>query len=359
LYKNMTKKDYYEILGVSRSASKEEIKKAYRKLAHQYHPDKGGGDEQRFKEISEAYRVLADDQKRSQYDQFGANFPNGASGGWSGEDIFSQFSRQGHGFEDVFEDLFSGLGGSGFGGRRREKRGSDISIALDISFYDSVFGTMRGVILEKTSICDVCKGKGAEEDAFKKCSTCQGKGTVRESRRSIFGTFTSLSECTHCYGKGEVPEKPCKVCNGATVMRKRENINIDIPPGIRDGEAIKLTGLGEAMPLGAPGDLYVKIGVLPNPVFRREGYDLLMDLSLPLSKMLMGGKEAVETMDGKIEVKIPELSKGGDYLRVRNKGVPQGTNSRGDLLIKLNPKLPKKLSGKSKDLLAELEKEGL
>ncbi len=357
-------KDYYSVLGVAKDASKEEIKRAYRKLAHQHHPDKAGGNEDKFKEINEAYQILGDDQKRKQYDQFGSTFSSqggGAPPGWD----FSGFA-DGGGFEfggsnlgDIFEDFLGGF--SGFrGARGRQKRGSDISIGIDISFSDSVFGTKRNVILEKTSACEACDGMGAEPGTSKnKCDTCQGTGTVRESRKSIFGAFTSLRECDKCHGRGEIPDKPCKVCKGAGVLKKRESIDIEIPPGIQDGEAIKLTGLGEAVSNAAPGDLYVRIHVMRHSIFKREGNDLLMDLELLPTRMILGGEETIETLDGKISVKIPELSKPLDYLRVRGKGIFKSRSTRGDLLIRLLPKVPKKISSHARKLLSDLEREGL
>ena len=223
------------------------------------------------------------------------------------------------------------------------------------------------ILLDKTSLCDVCGGSGAEPGSHvKKCDLCQGTGTVRESRRSILGSFTSLAECSKCRGKGEIPEHFCKHCRGQGVFRKQENINIQIPAGIRDGEAIKLTGMGEALSGGVAGDLYVKINVTPHSVFRREGFDLVMNLYAQPSKMILGGEEAIETLEGppdgragKILVRIPELSKAGDILRLRQKGVPKARGGRGDLLILLHQKLPRKLSSQAKKLLLDLEREGL
>ena len=355
-------KDYYEILGVGKNSSQEDIKRAYRKLAHQHHPDKKGGDEKKFKEINEAYQILGDDTKRSQYDQFGRTFHSQPGGrgqsGWSGD--FSDFAQgfEGMDFGDIFGDIFGGFGG---GHGRRTRRGSDIAINLEVPFAESVFGGKRSVIMEKKSACENCGGSGVEKgSSIKKCPTCQGTGTIRETRRSIFGSFSSLTECSICNGKGEIPEKACRACKGAGISRKQETIHIEIPSGIRDGEAIKLTGMGEATHGGASGDLYVKIKVHPHPVFRREGHDLLMELQISISKMLLGGNENIETLDGKVEIKIPELSKSGDFLRLRGKGVPSGRgHNRGDLLVRLLTKLPKKLSNTAKQLLSDLEREGL
>ena len=221
--------------------------------------------------------------------------------------------------------------------------------------------------MEKSKKCEICNGSGAEPGSqLKKCEKCGGVGTVRETRRSLFGSFTSLSECSHCRGRGEVPEKICRHCRGAGILKKQETIDINIPAGIRDGEAVKLTGLGEEIAKGPAGDLYVRIHVLPNHIFRREGFDILMDLYLPLTKMLLGGEETVETLDGKTLVAIPELSKSGDFLRLRGKGVFKGRGGRsaspagrGDLLIRMLLKLPRKLSQEAKKLLSSLEKEGI
>lgn len=347
-------KDYYETLGVSKEASKEDIKRAYRKLAHKHHPDKNGGDEKKFKEINEAFQVLGDDSKRRQYDQFGT------AGGFSG-DSSQGFGggRWGFGAEDlgdVFETFFGGFTRHG----SNIKRGSDISIAIDITFAESVFGVKRSILLQRSANCEICGGSGSEAGSKKrKCGVCQGTGTIRESRKSIFGMFTSLAECSSCKGAGEVSEHPCKSCRGAGIKRKQENLDIDIPPGIQNGEMIKLVGFGEDIFGGTSGDLYIKIGVTPHPVFRREGNDILMDLQLRISTMLLGGDEKIETLDGNILVKIPELSSAGDFLRVRGKGIVKNRTGRGDLLIRLYPKIPKKLSSQAKKILSDLQEEGL
>ena len=366
--------DYYKILGVSERASQEDIKRAYRKLAHQYHPDKKGGSEQKFKEINEAYQMLGNEEKRKQYDQFGHAF-DGASkdsgfGGFSSQGGAPFGADFGADFGDVFEEFFSGFGGMGRTSQRRERsRGSDIAVAIDVSFAESVFGSKRTLVLEKTARCVHCGGNGAEPgSALKTCGTCRGSGTIRETRRSIIGSFTTLGECTLCSGSGKIPEKKCDSCKGDGAVRKNETIEIEIPPGIRNEEAIKLMGQGEAAPRGTVGDLYVKIRVLPHPIFRREGNDLLMDLTVPYTALLRGGEQIIETLDGKIQVKIPELSQSGDILRVRGKGIARQTSqfrqsisgaARGDLLIVLKQKLPKKLSSRARKLLEDLSSEGL
>ena len=319
--------------------------------------------------------MLGNEEKRRQYDQFGHAFSG--SGGTQG---FSGFSSQGGSpfgadfgadFGDIFEEFFSGFGGMGGASRHRARdRGSDIAVAIDISFAESVFGRARTLVIEKTVRCAHCGGNGAEPgSSLKTCGTCQGSGTIREMRRSIIGSFTALSECTLCRGGGKIPEKKCSHCRGDGIVRKNETIDIEIPAGIRNEEAIKLTGQGEAAPLrGVAGDLYIKIHVLPHPVFRREGNDLVMDLAVPFSALLLGGEQMIETLDGKIQVKIPELSQSGDILRIRVKGVARPTSTlrqsisgtqRGDLLIRLRQKLPKKFSPKARKLLEDLSNEGL
>ncbi|HDH04035.1 MAG TPA: molecular chaperone DnaJ [Candidatus Campbellbacteria bacterium] len=363
---------YYEILGVNKSASKEEIKKAFRKLAHKYHPDKNKGDDSKFKEINEAYSVLGDDKKRAEYDAYGRVFGDsgGAGQGFGGFD-FSGFSAgkqsSGWGFDassaevefdlgDIFEGFFGGNSGS-----RRTKRGRDISIDLEISFEESVFGTERKVLISKIAVCGKCEGNGAEPGAdSKKCSFCQGSGRIRETKKSFFGSFASMRECDKCLGKGAIPSKKCSVCGGSGVVPKKEEIGIVIPSGIEDGEMIKLSGMGEAVAGGISGDLYVKIHVLPNSVFRKQGNDIFMDLDIKISDSLLGCEKEIKTIDGVIKLKIPAGIDSGEVLRVRGKGIPrQGQGKRGDLMIKIVVRTPKKISRSAKNLIEELKKQGL
>ncbi|MDE2399877.1 MAG: molecular chaperone DnaJ [Patescibacteria group bacterium] len=361
-------KDYYETLGVKKNASKEEIKKAFYKLAHKYHPDKKEGNEAKFKQVNEAYQVLSDDTKRSKYDQFGSQYENMSqahgqgAGGFEGFD-FSNFAGGFQGgsadfdfgnLNDIFSDFFGG------GGRAQARRGRDISTEIQISFSDSVFGTNRKILITKTSSCLVCKGSGAKAGTkMETCKTCNGQGKIHETKRSFLGTISSTKVCETCYGSGEVPKERCETCKGKGVLRREEEISIVIPAGIRDGEMIRMTGMGEAMSKGTSGDLYIKINVAPHAMFKREGNDLVMDLNLKLSDALLGMKYPIETLDGKIEVTIPEGVSINEILRVRGKGVPAGKNKRGDLLIKLNIKLPSKISRKSRELIEELKKEGI
>jgi molecular chaperone DnaJ len=364
-------KNYYEILGVNKSASKEEIKNAFYKLAHKYHPDKKEGNEAKFKQANEAYQVLSDDSKRSKYDQYGSGFENvgnssaggfgGSQQGFEGFD-FSGFQNGNADFDfgnlnDIFSDFFGG--GMG-GGRRETKRGRDISTEVQISFSDSIFGTNRKILITKTSSCLTCHGSGAKAGSgMMTCKTCNGQGHIRESKRTIFGNIANTKICEVCGGKGEVPKEVCETCKGKGVLRREEEVSIVIPAGIRDGEMVRMTGYGEAVSKGTTGDLYVKINVAPHSLFKREGNDLVMNLNLKLSDALLGIKYPIETLDGNIEVTIPEGVSINEILRVRGKGVPISKSKRGDLLIKLNIKLPGKLSRQSREIVEELKKEGI
>lgn len=361
-------KNYYEILGVTKDASKDDIKKAFYKLAHKYHPDKKEGDEKKFKELNEAYQVLSDDQKRSKYDQFGSGFENmgGFQGGQGFEGFdFSDFAQgfQNGGAEfdfgnlnDIFSDFFTG----GMGGRGQVRRGRDISTEIQISFADAVFGLERKILITKTSSCEVCHGNGAKPGTkMETCKTCNGQGKIHEAKRSILGMISTTKVCEKCLGSGEVPKETCEKCKGVGVLRKEEEISVIIPAGIRDGEMIRMTGMGEAVAKGTSGDLYIRINVASHPVFKRDGHDLVMNLNLKLSDALLGAEYPIETLDGPITVKIPEGVSVNEVLRVKGKGIPMSKSKRGDLLIKLNIKLPTKLSRKSKELVEELKKEGI
>ncbi len=355
-------KDYYEILGVSRDASEADIKKAFRKLAQKYHPDKGG-DEAKFKEISEAYAVLGDKKKRAEYDTYGQTFAGSSSGGFSGFD-FSNFAQGfgGGAFEFDLEDLFGGFEDF-FGGTQRAgrvKRGRDISVDLEISFKESVFGTTKTIVLQKQKKCEACGGVGAEDkDKFKTCPACNGKGKIHETKRTILGTFTTVATCKQCSGTGKVPEKPCKTCGGEGVVVGREEVEIKIPAGIEDGEVVRLAGLGEATKGGEPGDLYVKVHVSPDPVFSREGLNLKMTLPVKITDALLGAQYKVVDLEGNvIKLKIPQFTKDGDILRLKGKGIKAGGRT-GDLLVEVQMEMPKKLSRKAKKLLEELKEEGV
>ncbi len=360
-------KDYYTILGVPRGSSKDDIKKAFRKLAHKYHPDKTGGDATRFKEASEAYAVLSDDKKRGEYDAYGRVFSEGGAGGPQGAPSgfdFNDFARAFSGFkefEDVdLGDLFGDIFGFGSGARRGAPRGRDISIDVEISFADSVFGVERKLLLTKTSSCSECSGSGAKRGSETiLCSACNGRGKIHETRRSFFGTFTSVSACSVCHGSGKMPKDKCSACRGAGVRQAQEEIAITIPPGIESGEMIRLTGAGEAVPGGTPGDLYVKIHVQKHARFRKEGANLETDLSVKLTDALLGATYTLATLEGDIEVTIPEGVTHGEILRVRGKGIPLDRSRRGDLLITIKIQFPTRLSKKARETLKILKEEGI
>jgi molecular chaperone DnaJ len=363
-------KNYYDILGVPKSASEDEIKKAFRSLAQKYHPDKKGGDEAKFKEVSEAYAVLSDKSKRAQYDQFGQYQAGGAQGGFGGAGFegfdFSNFQNGGFqgGFSfngqefdlgDIFGEVFGNRGAS-----RSRARGRDISIDIELTFKESILGTERRMLIAKVGTCDVCDGSGAQKgSATKNCATCNGKGEIRETRNTFFGNFTSARACPNCNGRGTVPEKPCASCRGDGVRKREEEIHVVVPAGVEDGEMIRMPGRGEAAPGGAAGDLYVKLHVRTDHAFSREGNNLVTTASIKLTDAILGTDIEVPTVDGKTTVSIPAGTNHGDVVRVRGEGVPHGRGSRGDLLVRVQVATPKKLSRTAREAIEKLRAEGL
>ncbi|OGG57354.1 molecular chaperone DnaJ [Candidatus Kaiserbacteria bacterium RIFCSPHIGHO2_01_FULL_55_17] len=363
-------KDYYSILGVTKSASEEEIKSAFRKLAHKLHPDKKGGDEKKFKEVSEAYTVLSDKKKRAEYDTYGRTFAGGGpqgGPGFGGFD-FSNFQGfgpngapfgggQGQAFEFDLGDVF----GEFFGGASRARsRGRDISIDIELSFRESVFGTERRVLLAKQSACTTCGGTGAKKGSkLVSCAACNGKGDIRETRNSFFGTFTTARACPRCHGRGQIPETPCDVCRGEGVARREEEIRVMVPAGIADGEMIRMPGMGEAVAGGSAGDLYVKLHVREDKNFIREGNDLTTILGIKLTDALLGGEYRIRTLDEDEMLTIPAGISHGEIMRIRGKGVPYGRGARGDLLVRIEIEFPKKLSRSARELIEKLRTEGL
>jgi molecular chaperone DnaJ len=289
----------------------------------------------------------------------------GQQGGFEGFD-FSNFSAGFQGgntdfnfgnLNDIFSDFFTG--GMG-GGRREARRGRDISTEMQISFSESVFGTSRKILLTKTSNCSTCNGSGAKPGTkMETCKYCNGQGKIREVKRTILGNISTTKICEECLGSGEVPKEKCEICKGKGVLRHEEEITVNVPVGIRDGEMIRMTGSGEAITKGTAGDLYIKINVATHPMFKREGNDLIMNLDLKLSDALLGAEYPIQTLDGQISVKIPEGISINEILRVKGKGVPISKNKRGDLLIKLKIKLPSRISRKSRELIEQLQKEGI
>lgn len=355
-------KDYYATLGVDKKVSGEDIKKAFRKLAQKHHPDKGGN-EAKFKEITEAYAILSDEKRRREYDNYGQTFPGGGQGFPGGFD-FSQF-QQGDGnfdFGDIFEG-FSDIFGSRTGGRgspRARSRGRDISIDIEIPFKETIFGTKRSALLAKLSTCTICDGSGAKPGtSLEGCKTCGGSGRVHETRNSILGSFTNVRVCGVCEGSGKIPKEKCSECRGNGVKRKEEEVTVTIPAGLDAGEMIRIPQHGEAVKGGLAGDLYVKVHVKPHPTFRKEGANLIMNLPVKLTDALTGTTVSIKTLDDKIlEVKIPPMQKPSEVLRVRGNGVPM-QGGRGDLLMNLEIALPHKLSSKAKQAIHDLKAEGL
>ncbi len=359
-------KNYYDTLGVKKDASKDEIKKAFYKLAAKYHPDKKDGDEAKFKEINEAYQTLSDDKKRKEYDTYGQTFngqgPFGNGSGFGGFGGFNQGDFQDMQFDfgdlgDIFGDMFGG----GFGGSR-PKRGRDISLEIDVPFTEAVFGTERNVLISKVATCDTCSGKGARPGTkMKTCSTCNGQGKVHDVKRTFMGNFQTVNTCSACYGVGQVPEEKCSSCKGHGVLNKREEINIAVPAGISNGEMIRMTGMGEAVQGGTTGDLYVKINVIPHKLWKREGNDLVITHEIKLTDALLGAKHSIVGLDGDISFEITEGASTGEVLRVKGRGVPHlhEKGKRGDVLIKLHIRMPKKLSKKAVAFIEGLKEEGL
>ncbi|MEX0931351.1 MAG: molecular chaperone DnaJ [Candidatus Paceibacterota bacterium] len=348
-------KDYYNILGIEKNASKEDIKKAFRKLAHKYHPDKAGGDSSKFNEVSEAYSVLSDEKKRAEYDTYGRTF-SGEAGGPSG---FGGFDFNGQGFDVDLGDIFNEFFGGGSRGGR-QARGRDVSIDIHISFKESIFGGERRVLVTKTSQCKTCAGNGAKPGSeMVTCARCNGAGRIHETKRSLFGTFSTEKACSECHGVGKTAKEKCTECRGDGVVYGEEEIIVRIPAGIDHGEMVRLTGMGEAVPHGHPGDLYVKLHVESHPTLKKEGNALTMTLGVKLSDALLGSTYTIETLDGAIELKIPAGVTWGEILRVRGKGVPIDNKRRGDILVTIEVLLPKKLTKNSKKLLEELKKEGM
>lgn len=362
-------KDYYAILGVPKTASADEIKKAFRRLAHEHHPDKGGN-EQRFKDVNEAYQVLGDEKKRAAYDRFGsAAFEQGGPGpgGFGGFD-FNGFG--GGGFQvnmDDLGDLGDVLGemfgfGRASGGRRGKPRGQDISIDLELSFKESIFGVTKEVNLLKHDRCEHCKGEGAEPGTKRvSCKTCSGSGQVRQAQRTLFGVMQVASTCSTCAGVGTVPETPCKICKGEGVNRRESKLSIEVPAGISNGDALKMPGQGEAAPYGGvSGDLYIRLHVAHDSHFTREGSTLRSEVEVPFSTLVLGGSVDVETVDGMREVSIRERTPTGAEVVMQGSGVPTGRRGeRGDHIVTVKAHVPKKLTREQEQALEVLRGLGL
>jgi molecular chaperone DnaJ len=361
-------KDYYNILGVDKSASADEIKRAFRKKAHEFHPDKKGGDEAKFKEVNEAYQILGNADKRKQYDQFGDAAFQGqgfAGTGMRWEDFVRQaqsggFSNGGVQFDfGDLGDLFGGLGdifGFSNGRSSRRQRGSDIQTQMEISFREAIFGASKDISLYKTTLCDKCKGNGAEPGTpITTCKTCKGSGVVTQMQRTILGSFQTRGTCPDCHGEGKQAENKCSQCGGSGLQRENVRLSVKIPAGIDDGQTIKLAGQGEAVSGGAAGDLYITIRVKPERGFERDGDDILTVVEISVAQAVLGDKISVATVDGDVTLKIPAGTQSGTVFKLRGRGVHSlRGNGRGDQLVRVIIRIPTKLSRAERKLYEEL-----
>jgi molecular chaperone DnaJ len=351
----MTQRDYYEILGVPRNASNDELKAAFRRLARQYHPDvnKAPDAEERFKEINEAYAVLSDPEKRAAYDRFGHAGVKGAGA----PDFTVDFSD----FADLFSDLF-GFGGFGRSARRTRtmpRRGADLSYRLDLTFEEAIFGAEKEIEITRDEICSTCRGSGAEPGTSPmRCATCNGTGEVRQVRQTILGSMVQVSTCPTCDGVGETIPTPCHTCQGRGLERRTRRKRVTIPAGVDDGTQIRLAGEGQPGINGGPnGNLYITIRVLPHKFFRRRENDILLDLSINVAQAALGAEVEVPTVDGSTRLKIPPGTQPGKVIRLRGKGVPYlRGNGRGDQLVIINVEVPTRLTPEQRQLFEQLAK---
>ncbi len=347
------KRDYYQVLDVPRTASADEVKKAYRQLARQYHPDvnKSPDAEERFKEINEAYEVLRDEQKRAAYDRFGHAGVQGAAGaGYSG------FG----GFEDIFEEFFSGFGmGSRRRARQGPRRGADLAYDLTISFEEAAFGCEKEIEILRHETCPRCQGNGAEPGTQPmRCPQCNGSGEVRQIQQSILGSFVNVSTCPRCRGVGEIVTSPCSECRGHKVVQVPRTLSVKIPAGVDAGMRVRLTSEGEPGTYGGPpGNLYVTILVESHPYFRRRDSDVLLELVINVTQAVLGDEITVPTLDGEVPLKIPAGTQSGKVFRLRGRGIPRlRRNGRGSQLVIIQVAIPTRLTAEQKRLFKELSK---
>lgn len=367
----MSKRDYYEVLGVSKTATQDELKKAYRKLARKYHPDLNKDNAEaaeKFKECNEAYSVLSDEQKRAQYDQFGhAAFENGGmggGGGFGGAGGFGGFG--GSGMEDIFDMFFGGQGGRG--GRSSKagpQRGADLRFDLEISFEEAAFGLEKEINLYRDEVCDHCHGEGAEPGSkVETCPECSGSGYVRFTQNTMFGQMVNERPCSRCKGEGKIISEPCKECRGKGTVKRNKKLKVKIPAGVDNGSRLRVSNEGEAGAKGGPsGDLYVYLYVKPHKFFERDGTTVLCEVPINIVQATLGADIKVPTLDGQVTMKIPEGTQPGKVMRIKGKGIPSLRNSsRGDQLVRIKVVVPTKLSDKQKDALrkfADISKDNI
>ena len=351
----MAKKDYYEVLGVSKTASEDEIKKAYRKLARKYHPDVNPDDESaeaKFKEVSEAYEVLANPEKKSTYDQYGhAGMDPNSFGGFGGGDF--------GGFSDIFDVFFGGGGPGRSRTHRGPTRGNDLRYDLIIDFEEAAFGTEKTISLSRYENCEKCGGSGAKEGTeAKTCETCGGTGQVAQTQRTAFGQFQTVKPCPTCGGEGTIIEEKCPACKGEGKVRKTKKLEVKIPAGVDTGSRLRMSGEGEAGDLGGPnGDLYIYISVRPHEYFIRQGNDIILEYPLNIVQASVGTEVEVPTLEGTIKLKIPEGTQSGTVFRLKGKGITSIKGySKGDQHVQVKVIIPKNLTSEQKDTLKKLEK---
>lgn len=360
------KRDYYEVLGVEKSATDDEIKKAYRKMAKKYHPDLNPDDktaEAKFKEVGEAYEVLSDKQKRSRYDQFGhAGVDPSYGGGQGGYERYQQYNHGDFGdFNDIFGDIFSGFG---FGGSTKTRnpngpiRGNDTQVRIQLTFMEAAKGCKKEIPIQRLERCNDCNGTGAKPGTSPEtCPECHGSGQVRVQQRSPFGVIQTVKACSRCGGKGKVINDPCKACNGLGRIRHNKKISVDIPAGIDNGQTFVVRGMGDdGINSGPAGDLNVTVTVKEDPIFQRDGFDVWVDIPLTFTQAVLGDEITVPTIDGKVSYNIPEGTQPGTTFRLRNKGIQYVNNrGRGDQYVRVNIEVPTNLTSKQKDLLKDFD----
>ena len=349
----MAKRDYYEVLGVSKTAGDDEIKKAYRKLAMKYHPDRNPDNpeaEEKFKEAAEAYEVLSDSEKRSMYDRMGHQAFEGGmgggggfGGGFSAEDIFSQFG-------DIFGGAF---GGGGRGGQQRARRGSDLRYVMELTLEEAVKGVKKTITFTAPAPCETCDGKGSKNpNDVETCKTCHGAGQVRMQQ----GFFSVQQTCNTCRGQGKIIKNPCNTCHGSGVSDRQQTLEVTIPAGVDNGDRVRLSGKGEAIRDGQSGDLYVEVVVREHEIFQRDGADLYMDVPVSIADAALGKEIQIPTLDGRVSLKVPEGTQTGKIFRLRGKGVkPVRTSMQGDLLCRIVVETPVNLTARQRELLKELQ----
>lgn len=360
-------KDYYKILGVEKGASADEIKKAFRKLAMEHHPDRKGGNEAKFKEVNEANQILSDTEKRQKYDQYGSDFEQqGGFGGGAGWEDFMRSARgqqQNGGFEFNFGgmdfgDIFGDAFGGGRQGGRHQSRGRDVQVDVELEFKEAAFGVERDIALRIQGTCDVCTGSGAEPGSkLENCGTCHGQGQVNQQQRTFLGTMQTVVTCPTCNGRGKHSTKKCKHCGGDGILSKNTSIKVKIPAGIDEGESIRLTGHGEAAPHnGQAGDLYVRMHVKPYKNFVRDGFNVYTEQEISFVQAVLGDKIDVETIDETVKLVIPEGIESGQLIKIKGHGITHlGRSTRGDHFVKIKIRVPRKVNREVKKQLEDLK----